>query len=187
MRSTLDRLISIGGLLLAVALLVAGGLMLYANVFITNEVHDQLAAQKIFFPATGTDSLNSLPAADKSAVEQYAGQQLTNGAMADKAILCVGTAGGEHVAQLMQMIKKAGRAVVTSVAPMLGEDVKMNLFEFAMQRKELVGCIFGNANPQVDIPRLLSLYKAGKLKLDEINKGYQDMRDGKNFRGLIKY
>jgi S-(hydroxymethyl)glutathione dehydrogenase/alcohol dehydrogenase len=124
-------------------------------------------------------------------------QQLTNGAMADKAILCVGTAGGEHVAQLMQMIKKAGRAVVTSVAPMLGEDVKMNLFEFAMQRKELVGCIFGNANPQVDIPRLLSLYKSGKLKLDEmitteytldeINKGYQDMRDGKNFRGLIKY
>jgi S-(hydroxymethyl)glutathione dehydrogenase/alcohol dehydrogenase len=80
---------------------------------------------------------------------------------------------------------------------MLGEDVKMNLFEFAMQRKELVGCIFGNANPQVDIPRLLSLYKSGKLKLDEmitteytldeINKGYQDMRDGKNFRGLIKY
>jgi S-(hydroxymethyl)glutathione dehydrogenase/alcohol dehydrogenase len=124
-------------------------------------------------------------------------QQLTNGAMADKAILCVGTAGGEHVAQMMQIIKKCGRAVVTSVAPMLGEDVKLNLFEFAMQRKELVGCIFGNANPQVDIPKLLSLYRAGKLKLDEmitteytldeINQGYQDMRDGKNFRGLIRY
>jgi S-(hydroxymethyl)glutathione dehydrogenase/alcohol dehydrogenase len=80
---------------------------------------------------------------------------------------------------------------------MLGEDAKLNLFEFAMQRKELVGCIFGNANPQLDIPRLLALYKAGKLKLDEmitteytldeINQGYQDMRDGKNFRGLIVY
>ncbi|GAC1445634.1 MAG: NDMA-dependent alcohol dehydrogenase [Mycobacteriales bacterium] len=124
-------------------------------------------------------------------------QQLTAGRMADKAILCVGTAGGEHVAQLMSMIKKAGRAVVTSVAPMLGEDVKMNLFEFAMQRKELVGCIFGNANPQIDIPTLLALYKAGKLKLDEmitteytldqINSGYQDMRDGKNFRGIIRF
>jgi S-(hydroxymethyl)glutathione dehydrogenase/alcohol dehydrogenase len=124
-------------------------------------------------------------------------QQLTNGAMADKAILCVGLADGSHVAQLMQMIKKAGRGVVTAVAPMLGEDAKLNLFEFAMQRKELVGCIFGNANPQVDIPRLLALYKAGKLKLDEmvtteytldqINQGYQDMRDGKNFRGLIVY
>jgi NDMA-dependent alcohol dehydrogenase len=124
-------------------------------------------------------------------------QQLTEGRMADKAILCVGTAAGEHVAQLMSMIKKAGRAVVTSVSPMLDDDVKLNLFEFAMQRKELVGCIFGNANPQVDIPTLLALYKAGKLKLDEmitteysledINQGYQDMRDGKNFRGLIRY
>jgi NDMA-dependent alcohol dehydrogenase len=124
-------------------------------------------------------------------------QGLTNGAMADKAILCVGTARGEHVAQMMSMIKKCGRAVVTSVAPMLDDDVKLNLFEFAMQRKELVGCIFGNANPAVDIPKLLALYKSGKLKLDEmitteytldqINQGYQDMRDGKNFRGLIKY
>lgn len=124
-------------------------------------------------------------------------QQLTEGRMADKAILCVGTAAGEHVAQLMSVIKKAGRGVVTSVSPMLDDDVKLNLFEFAMQRKELVGCIFGNANPQVDIPALLSLYKAGKLKLDEmitteydledINQGYQDMRDGKNFRGLIRY
>jgi S-(hydroxymethyl)glutathione dehydrogenase/alcohol dehydrogenase len=124
-------------------------------------------------------------------------QQLTNGAMADKAILCVGTARGEHVGQMMSIIKKCGRAVVTSVAPMLDDQVTMNLFEFAMQRKELVGCIFGNANPAVDIPKLLALYKSGKLKLDEmitteytldeINQGYQDMRDGKNFRGLIRY
>ena len=124
-------------------------------------------------------------------------QGITDGRMADKAILCVGTAEGGQVAQLMSIIKKAGRAVVTSVSPMLNEDVKLNLFEFSMQRKELVGCIFGNANPAVDIPKLLALYKAGKLKLDEmitqeytldeINKGYQDMRDGKNFRGLIRY
>ena len=122
---------------------------------------------------------------------------LTNGAMADKAILCVGTAKGEHVGQMMSIIKKCGRAVVTSVAPMLDDQVTMNLFEFAMQRKELVGCIFGNANPRYDIPRLLDLYMDGKLKLDEmvtqeytldqINQGYQDMRDGKNIRGLIRY
>ena len=78
MRSTLDRLISIGGLLLAVALLVAGGLMLYANVFITNEVHDQLAAQKITMPTDET-GLADLPAEDKAALEPYAGQQMTTG------------------------------------------------------------------------------------------------------------
>ena len=117
--------------------------------------------------------------------------------MADKAILTVGVAEGHQVGELTSIIKKAGRAVITSISPMLNEDVKLNLFDFAMQRKELVGCIFGNANPTVDIPKLLGLYMDGHLKLDEmvtkeytldeINQGYQDMRDGKNFRGLIRY
>ncbi|HTR69512.1 MAG TPA: NDMA-dependent alcohol dehydrogenase [Mycobacteriales bacterium] len=123
--------------------------------------------------------------------------EITRGAMADKAILCVGLAEGSQVAPMMSMIKKAGRGVVTAVANMMAMDAQINLFEFAMQRKELVGTIFGNANPRVDIPRLLGLYMDGKLKLDEmvtteytldqINQGYQDMRDGKNIRGVIVY
>jgi hypothetical protein len=78
MRSTLDRLISIGGLLLAGVLLVAGVLMLWANVFITNEVHDQLAAQKITMPTEET-GLADLPAEDKAALAPYAGQPMTTG------------------------------------------------------------------------------------------------------------
>jgi len=81
MRATLDRLISIGGLLLAVVLLVAGGLLVYASVFIGNEVHDQLAAQKITMPTDET-GLANLPQEDKAAMEPYAGQQMTNGAQA---------------------------------------------------------------------------------------------------------
>ena len=78
MRATLDRLISIGGLLLAVVLLVAGGLLVWANVFITDQVHDQLAAQKITMPTDKT-GLATLPPADKAALEPYAGQQMTTG------------------------------------------------------------------------------------------------------------
>lgn len=78
MRATLDRLISIGGLVLAVVLLVAGGLLLWANTYITNEVHDQLAAQKITMPTDET-GLADLPADDKAALEPYAGQQMTTG------------------------------------------------------------------------------------------------------------
>jgi hypothetical protein len=81
MRSTLDRLISIGGLLLAVVLLVAGGLLVYTNVFIGNEVHDQLAAQKITMPTDQT-GLAQLPAEDKAALDPYAGQQMTTGKQA---------------------------------------------------------------------------------------------------------
>jgi hypothetical protein len=81
MRATLDRLISIGGLLLAVILLVAGGLLVWANVFIGNEVHDQLAAQKVTMP-TDTTGLATLPAEDKAALAPYAGQPLTTGKQA---------------------------------------------------------------------------------------------------------
>ena len=81
MRSTLDKLISAGGLLLAIVLLVAGGLLLFASVFIGNQVHDQLAAQKITMPTDET-GLASLPPEDKAAMEPYAGQQMTNGQQA---------------------------------------------------------------------------------------------------------
>ena len=87
--------------------------------------------------------------------------------------------------------------MVTAVAPMQATDVSLSLFELTLQQKELVGSIFGSANPRRDIPRLLRLYMEGKLKLDElvtrtykledVNQGYQDMRDGKNLRGMIVY
>lgn len=81
MRATLDRLISFVGLLLAVVLLAAGGLLVWGNVFIGNEVHDQLAAQKITMPTDET-GLAQLPAEDKAALDPYAGQQMTTGQQA---------------------------------------------------------------------------------------------------------
>jgi S-(hydroxymethyl)glutathione dehydrogenase/alcohol dehydrogenase len=134
-----------------------------------------------------------------SSMEEAAGvvAELTRGAMADKAILTVGVAYGDLIAPLMNLVKKAGRAVVTAVAPVAQTDVKLDLFMMAMMRKELVGCIFGNANPRRDIPRILDLYTQGKLMLDElvtntysledINQGYEDMRNGTNIRGVVTF
>jgi S-(hydroxymethyl)glutathione dehydrogenase/alcohol dehydrogenase len=123
--------------------------------------------------------------------------ELTWGQNADKAILTTGVATGDLIAPMLGLVAKGGRAVVTAVAPITQEDVKLNLFDLTLMRKELVGCIFGNANPRRDIPRLLRLYDEGKFKLDElitktyqledVNQGYQDMRDGKNIRGLINH
>lgn len=81
MRATLDKLISWAGLLLVAVLLVAGGLLTWASSFIGNEVHDQFAAQHITMPTTKT-GLAELPSADRSALEKYAGQQLTTGPQA---------------------------------------------------------------------------------------------------------
>jgi hypothetical protein len=49
-RSNVDRLLSALGLLLTLLLLVAGGLALWARLYSHIQVHDQLAAQKIYFP-----------------------------------------------------------------------------------------------------------------------------------------
>ena len=75
-RRTLDALLTTGGLVLAAILLVAGGLLTWANSFIDDQVHSQLAAQKIFFPPKGeaTASPEIGPY-----INQYAGQQLTTG------------------------------------------------------------------------------------------------------------
>ena len=37
-----------------------------------------------------------------------------------------------------------------------------------MQEKMVIGSMYGSARPQIEFPRLLELYKAGKLKLDEL-------------------
>jgi NDMA-dependent alcohol dehydrogenase len=123
--------------------------------------------------------------------------ELTWGRNAEKVIVTVGEGKGADVASYMAMVAKGGKLVFTSVADMNANDVTLNLFDLAMQQKSIVGTIFGSANPRFDIPRLLGLYRSGQLKLDElvtqtyalddINQGYQDMRDGKNIRGVIVY
>ncbi len=64
---------------MAVVLLVAGGLLVWGHNFIDGQVHDQLAAQKIFFPAKGSPALDPKEFPD---LQQYAGQQVVNGAQA---------------------------------------------------------------------------------------------------------
>jgi Zn-dependent alcohol dehydrogenase len=63
--------------------------------------------------------------------------------------------------------------------------------------KQVVGSLFGSGNPKADIPKLLNLYREGLLELDDlvtreytldgVNDGYDDMRAGKNIRGVMKY
>ena len=78
MRATLDKLISWTGLLLAVFLLVAGGLLTWAASFAGSQVHDQLAMQDITMPAKAQLETKS----QHTALDQYAGQKMTTGAQA---------------------------------------------------------------------------------------------------------
>ncbi|HZU48461.1 MAG TPA: NDMA-dependent alcohol dehydrogenase [Mycobacterium sp.] len=122
---------------------------------------------------------------------------LTYGLMADKTIIAVGEMRGEYIEEALTLTAKTGTCVVTGMGAMTDVDVKLNLFLFAMLQKTLKGNIFGGGSSHVETPRLVGLYKSGLLKVDEmvtntypledINEGYQDMLDGKNIRGVIRY
>ena len=70
MRSAFDKLISWTGLAMAIVLFIAGGLLLWANTFIGDQVHDQLTMQGITMPEG--EALTDLPKADADALEEYA-------------------------------------------------------------------------------------------------------------------
>jgi hypothetical protein len=78
-RSTFDRLVASEGLVLVPVLAVAGGLLSWAQRYITGEVRNQLAEQKIYFPAADGPEL---AAPEFEPVRQYGGQQLTTGVQA---------------------------------------------------------------------------------------------------------
>jgi hypothetical protein len=79
-RKTLDALAVGAGLVMTALLLVAGGLLAWGHSFVTNEVHTQLAAEKIVFPANNSPTIK---APEFAAMHQYAGQLMTTGAQAE--------------------------------------------------------------------------------------------------------
>src|SRR5580692_10252615 len=79
-RRTFDILMAAAGMFLAVTLIFAGVMLTWANTFIGNEVHTQLAAQQIYFPAANSPAV---AAPQFAAMRPYGGQQLTTGAQAE--------------------------------------------------------------------------------------------------------
>ena len=82
-RRTFDALATMAGVVLAVVLAIGGGLLLWGHSVISNDVHTQLAAQKIVFPPANSAPIKELPAADAAAMNQYGGQLMTTGAQAE--------------------------------------------------------------------------------------------------------
>jgi S-(hydroxymethyl)glutathione dehydrogenase/alcohol dehydrogenase len=123
---------------------------------------------------------------------------LTRGVMADSAIVTVGLVEAPMIVDALNIVSKNGAVVVTALGSMLDMTATLPMSMVAMVtlfQKRLLGSLYGQANPRADIPRLLSLYREGKLLLDEtvtaeykladINDAYDDMLAGRNIRGVI--
>ena len=122
---------------------------------------------------------------------------LTRGTMADVCVVTTDSAEGAYVAQGLSLVGKRGRVVMTAIPHPTDTTVDMSLFDLTLYEKQVRGCLFGSSNPRNDIYRLLDLYQADRLKLDElitreytldeVNQGYEDMHSGRNLRGLIRF
>ncbi len=130
--------------------------------------------------------------------EAFAGvQELTFGTMANKVVMTMGVGSGEVMAEALALTAKRGRVVVTNIHPALEMSATMSLLDMTLMEKQVHGALFGSANPRYDIPKLLGLYREGQLDLDGlvsktyplegVNDGYEDMRAGKNIRGVLVY
>ena len=76
-RRTWDRLVSTAGVVLAVALIVLGGLAIYGGNFGQQNVRDRLEPQNVTFPP-----FEAMTPEEQATVGDFAGQQVVNGEQA---------------------------------------------------------------------------------------------------------
>jgi NDMA-dependent alcohol dehydrogenase len=119
--------------------------------------------------------------------------ELTGGG-ADYAFECIGLSA--TIQQAYNAIRKGGTAVVVGVSRPT-DVVQLGAFLMPFQEKVLTGSMYGSARPAIDFPRLLNLYKGGRLKLDELvtatysiddaPRAFADLEAGANARGVIVF
>lgn len=120
---------------------------------------------------------------------------LTRGRMAQVCVNTMGVGDGAQIGASLALVGKRGRVVVTNLHPAAEVQVSMSALDLTTFEKQVRGALFGSSNPRADIPRMLELHRSGKLKLeelrtrtyrlDEVNTAFDDMRNGRNLRGVI--
>jgi Zn-dependent alcohol dehydrogenase len=115
------------------------------------------------------------------------------GGGADFALEFIGNT--EVMVKALGSIRPGGRLIVAGMAPLVSM-LTIAPFEFLIG-KTITGAVQGDVIPQIDIPRYVDLYMAGKLpidklitnsySLDQINEAYEALEKGKVVRSVIKF
>ena len=142
-----------------------------------------------FFGATDTSSsvLEAIPLV----------RDITHGVMADRVVLTPGVLDAGLLAPALMLTRKGGTCIMTAVPKLEINIVPLALIDMIQSAKQLKGTLYGGMNPRASMPMLLSMYRNGHLKLDElvtrryrldqINDAITDMREGRNIRGIIDF
>ncbi len=97
--------------------------------------------------------------------------------------------------QSFAMLRPGGVATIIGMIP-LGTKIELHGFDF-LRDKKIQGTSMGGNRFRVDMPRLLELWRQGRLKLDhlisgqiklnEINEGFAKLKSGTPVRNLINF
>ncbi|MFI6070258.1 zinc-binding dehydrogenase [Actinoplanes sp. NPDC051343] len=76
-----------------------------------------------------------------------------------------------------------------------GQELSLPLNPLVQRERRVVGSLYGSSNPQLDVPKLLALYQAGRLPIDQlvgthypldrINDAVSDLIGGAVGRGIV--
>src|SRR5690606_35964212 len=115
----------------------------------------------------------------------------------DKVIMTMGVGDGNALGEAFHLGAKRAKIVVTNIHPSSEQTIQVPGLFLTLFEKQLIGSLFGSGNMRKDIPRLMELYTQGQLNLDDlvtrtytldqINEGYDAMRNGENIRGVILF
>ena len=120
-------------------------------------------------------------------------QQLTAGIGVDFAFDAVGA--GPVIESCIWATRNGGTTVMVGAG---GIDQTVSLAPpvlFTLSERKLIGCLLGSSNGRRDIPRILDLWRAGRLDLDgmitarrplaEVNEAFADMTAGLGLRTVL--
>lgn len=123
-----------------------------------------------------------------------AARELTGGPGVDHAFEVVGL--GATIKQAFAMTRPGGTTTLVG-AGRADDEVSFSPMELFAAGKRIVGCVYGSSDPDRDFPRLLDLYRAGRLDLDalvtrrialdEVNDAFRAMEAGEGVRSVITF
>ena len=100
------------------------------------------------------------------------------------------------MAQATDALAPGGTCVLIGV-PETGATVPLDVRPIVTGERVIRGCSYGSARTREDLPRLATLYQAGKLKIDELinrrygldeaNEAFRALAAGELARGLIVF
>ena len=124
-------------------------------------------------------------------------QELTKGVMAERVVLTPSVLPADMLVSALMLTSKGGTCLMAAIPKLEVSMVPLVLVDLIQSCKTLKGLIYGGMNPRASMPMLLSMYRKGNLKLDELvtrryrldqlNDAITDMREGRNIRGVIEF